>query len=161
MELHERTQERINRDFHNDRRVFANGVSNGQGGLSFHESGSDENLTHKKGPREHSLVDTFVWTLLFVIVLIVENICHFKLFENCQTAIVFHWLESCVTAVLFKFWGSYKQISSFRNQARHFLPLLFLHLAVVTVYGLDFNNSAFGLSAGSESYLVCTRSCYY
>ena len=43
----------------------------------------------------------------------------------------------------------------------HFLPLQFLHVAVVTVYGLDFNNSAFGLSAGSESYLVCARSCYY
>ena len=36
----------------------------------------------------------------------------------------------------------------------HFFPLLVLHVVVVTVYGLDFNNSAFGLSAGSESYLV-------
>lgn len=157
MELHERTQERTNRDFHNDRRVVANGgVSNsdGHGGLSFNESGSDGNLAHKKGLREQSLVYTFVWTLLFVIVLIVENICHFKLFENCQTAVVFYWLESCVTALFFKFWGSYKQISSFRNQTSHFLPLQFLHVAVVTVYGLDFNNSAFGLSAGSESYLI-------
>ena len=111
MELYERTQERTNRDLHNDRRVFANGVSNGRGGLSFHESGSDGNLTPKKELREHSLVYTFVWTLLFVIVLIVENICHFKLFENCKTAIIFYWLESCVTAPFFKFWGSYNQIS--------------------------------------------------
>jgi len=37
---------------------------------------------------------------------------------------------------------------------RHFRPLLFLHVAVVTFYGLDFNNSAFGISAGSESYLI-------
>ena len=111
MELHERTQERTNRDFHNDRRVLANGgVSNGHGGVSFNESGS-ENLAHKKGLREQSLVYTFVWTVLFVIVLIVENICHFKLFENCQTAVVFYWLESCVTALFFKCWGSYKQIS--------------------------------------------------
>ena len=44
---------------------------------------------------------------------------------------------------------------------RHFRPLLFLHVAVVTFYGLDFNNSAFGISAGSESYLVCAMSCYY
>jgi len=49
---------------------------------------------------------------------------------------------------------------SFRNQVSHFLPLLVLHVLVVTVYGLDFNNSAFGLSAGSESYLVCARSRY-
>ena len=114
MELHERTQERTNRDFYNDRRVFANGGvlnSNGHAGLSFNESGSDGNLAHKKGLREQSLVYTFIWTLLFVIVLIVENICHFKLFENCQTAVVFYWLESCVTALFFKFWGSYKQIS--------------------------------------------------
>ena len=38
----------------------------------------------------------------------------------------------------------------------HFLPLLFFHVAVVTVFALDFNNSTFGISAGSESYLVCT-----
>lgn len=50
---------------------------------------------------------------------------------------------------------------SFRNQTSHFLPLQVLHVAVITVYGLDFNNSVFGLSAGSESYLVCARSCYY
>ena len=102
MELYERTQERTNRDSH--RRDFANG------GLSFHDSDSDGHLAHKKGLREHGLVYTFVWTLLFAIILTVENIFHFKLFENCQTSIVFYWLESCVIVLFFKFWGR-KRIS--------------------------------------------------
>ena len=109
MELHERTHERTNRDFYNDPRRRGNGVSNSA--LPFQMNGSDGNLARKKGLRDHSLVYTFVWTFLFAIVLIVENILHFKLFENCQTATVFYWLESCVTALVFKFWGRYKQIS--------------------------------------------------
>ena len=109
MELYERTQERTNRDFRNDPDRRISGVSSG--GLSFQASDSDGNFARKKGPREHSLVYTFFWTLLFVIVLIVENICHFKLFENCETAIIFHWLESCVTVLFFKLLGRYKQIS--------------------------------------------------
>ncbi len=43
----------------------------------------------------------------------------------------------------------------------YFGPLLFLHVAVVTFFGLDFNTSPFGLSAGSESYLVCANFCHY
>lgn len=105
MELYDRVQERTHRGYHNDPRrdFFANG------GFSFHNistaSDSDENLAHKKGLKEHSSLYTFIWTLLFVVVLIVENISHFKLFENCQTSIIFYWLESCVIALFFRFWG--------------------------------------------------------
>ncbi|KAL9956358.1 hypothetical protein ACROYT_G037824 [Oculina patagonica] len=104
MELYERMQERTHREYHKDPRrdIFANGA--------FHDgistaADSDENLAHKKGLKEHSSVYTFVWTLLFAVVLIVENIFHFKLFENCQASIVFYWLESCVIALFFRFWG--------------------------------------------------------
>ncbi len=78
--LPERMQERTHHEYHKDPRrgIFA---------------------------KEHSGVYTFVWTLLFAVVLIVENICHFKLFENCQASIVFYWLESCVIALFFRFWG--------------------------------------------------------
>ncbi|XP_078347247.1 uncharacterized protein LOC144632462 isoform X2 [Oculina patagonica] len=152
MELYERMQERTHREYHKDPRrdIFANGA--------FHDgistaADSDENLAHKKGLKEHSSVYTFVWTLLFAVVLIVENIFHFKLFENCQASIVFYWLESCVIALFFRFWGR-KRVRSFRSQVSYFGPLLFLHVAVVTAFGLDFNTSPFGLSAGSESYLV-------
>lgn len=104
MELYERMQERTHREYLNDSRrdVFGNG------GFSFHDTtgaDSDENLVHKKALKEHSNVATFIWTLLFTVVLIVENLFHFKLFENCQTSLVFYWLESCVIALFFRFWG--------------------------------------------------------
>lgn len=51
-------------------------------------------------------------------------------------------------------------ISSFRSEASHFCPMLCSHVAVVTLYALDFNNSGFGISAGSESYLVSAISYF-
>lgn len=51
-------------------------------------------------------------------------------------------------------------IFSFMSGASHFCPMLCLHVGVVTLFALDFNNSGFGISAGSECYLVSTISCF-
>ncbi|XP_078348261.1 uncharacterized protein LOC144633285 [Oculina patagonica] len=149
MELHERMPEHTNREFHNNpRNNFWSGFS-----LNSTAEDSDEHSVHNKPPKEHGYIYTFLSTMLFVVVLIVENIFHYKLFENTHASIFFYWLESCVIALFFRFWGR-KRIRSFRSQASHFLPMLFLHVVTVTAFALDFNSSGFGLSAGSASYLV-------
>ena len=48
-------------------------------------------------------------------------------------------------------------IFSFMSGASHFCPMLCLHVVVVTLFALDFNNSGFRISAGSESYLVSDK----
>lgn len=95
-------------EFHPRGSVFANGV------FSISMAESDEHSVHKKGPKEYSYVHTFLSSLLFVIVLIVENISHFKLFEGCQASIFFYWLESCVIALIFRFLGR-KRIRRYVN----------------------------------------------
>lgn len=114
---------------------------------------SDEHSIHKKNPKDYSYLYTYLSTTLFVIVLIVENIFQFRLFIDSNASISFYWLESCVIALFFRFWGR-RRIRSFRSQASHFLPVLFLHVAVVTLFSVDFNHGNYGSSGGSESYLV-------
>lgn len=151
MELHERLPEHTNRELHGNAR------NNFWTEFSIHDfstSGdSNEHSVAKKTPKEHSYIYTFLSTLLFVIVLIMENIFHYKLFENTHASISFYWLESGVIVLFFRFWGR-KRIRSFMSGASHFCPMLCLHVVVVTSFALDFNNSGFEISAGSESYLV-------
>ena len=100
MELHERLSEHTN-NFHSNSR------DNFWSGFSLHSTAedSDEHSIHKKTPKEHGDIYTFLSTMLFVVVLIVENIFHYKLFEKSHAAIFFYWLESCVIALFFRFWG--------------------------------------------------------
>lgn len=101
MELHERLPEHTNREFHSNAR------NNFWSGFSIHSTAedSDEHSVHKKTSKEHSYIYTFLSTLLFVVVLIVENIFHYKLFQNTHASISFYWLESCVIVLFFRFWG--------------------------------------------------------
>ena len=103
MELHERLPEHTNREFHGNAR------NNFWTEFSIHDfstSGdSNEHSVAKKTPKEHSYIYTFLSTLLFVIVLIMENIFHYKLFENTHASISFYWLESGVIVLFFRFWG--------------------------------------------------------
>lgn len=146
MELHERTHEHTNRLLYTNGDIFS-------GRFSQSAEDSDEHSVHKKTSKEFSYLYTYLSTVLFIAVLILENIFHFRLFTDSHASISFYWLESCVIALFFRFWGR-KRIRSFRSQASHFLPLLFLHVVTVTTFALDFNKAAYGNSGGSESYLV-------
>ena len=103
MELHERLPEHTNREFHGHAR------NNFWTDLSIHNfstaEDSDEHSVAKKTPKEHNYIYTFLSTLLFVMTLIIENIFHYKLFENTHASISFYWLESGVIVLLFRFWG--------------------------------------------------------
>lgn len=129
------------------------------GGFSFMHNNSrdvkegERHYTYWKDSTEHSKIHIFFSTLLFAIVLILENVTNFKQLENCKSSISFHWIESCVIVFSFRFWGR-KRVRSFRSQVITFRSLLFCFVATVTLYGLDFNHSTFGISAGSESYLI-------
>lgn len=98
-ELHERMPEHTNREF------YSNSRDNFWSGFSVHSTDSEEHSSHKKAPTEHSYNYTFLSTLLFSIVLIVENIFHYKLFENRHVSISSYWLESCFIALFFRFGG--------------------------------------------------------
>ena len=96
MELHERTHEHTNRLMNGE--ILGNGPSQSA-------EDSDEHSVHKKTTKEHSYLYTYLSTLLFIVVLILENIFHFRLFMDSHASISFYWLESCVIALFFRFWG--------------------------------------------------------
>lgn len=113
MELHERTPEHTNRD------SYVRGINHFSdlwSGFTINSRAddSDEHSLNKKAPKEYSFINTFLSTLLFSVVLIVENIFHFKLFEHSHASIFFYWLESCVIAIFFRFWGR-KRIRRYVN----------------------------------------------
>ena len=103
MELHERLPEYTNREF------YGNARNNLWSGFSIHNfstaEDSDKHSVAKRIAKEHSYIYTFLSTLLFVVVLTVENIFHYKLFENTHASISFYWLESGVIVLFFRFWG--------------------------------------------------------
>ena len=103
MELHERLPEHTNREF------YGNARNNFWSGFSMHNfstaGDSDEHSVAKKAPKEISCIYTFLSTLLFAVVLIVENIFHYKLFVNTHASLSFYWLESAVIVLFFRFWG--------------------------------------------------------
>lgn len=109
MELHERMQEHLNRELQNN--LCADGFAANNGGFSsmYNISTPAEEVNrhsvYKKDPKEHNNIYTFLSTFLFAIALIVENLTHFRQFENCQSSISFYWLESCVVVLFFRFWG--------------------------------------------------------
>lgn len=78
MELHERTHEHGNRLYYNNGDIFA-------GRFSQSAEDSDEHSVHKKTPKEFSYLYTYLSTVLFAVVLVVENIFHFRLFTNSHT----------------------------------------------------------------------------
>ena len=103
MELHERLPEHTNREFHGNAR------NNFWSGFSMHNfstaEDSDEHSVGKKSPKEHHYIYTFLSTLLFSAVLIVENIFHYKLFHSTHASISFYWFESGLIVLFFRFWG--------------------------------------------------------
>ena len=94
MKLHERTHERL-----------YDGDDNFRGRFSQSAEDSDGHSVHKKTAKEFSYFKTYLSTVLFAAVLIMENISHFKLFNDSRASISFYWLESCVIALFFRFWG--------------------------------------------------------
>lgn len=98
MELHERTHEHTNRLLYTNGDIFS-------GRFSQSAEDSDEHSVHKKTSKEFSYLYTYLSTVLFIAVLILENIFHFRLFTDSHASISFYWLESCVIALFFRFWG--------------------------------------------------------
>lgn len=153
-EIISRTPEHTNRNSHSNHKGI-NNISSLWSGFTVHTKAddSDEHSVKKKTLRDHSYIYTFLSTVLFTVALIVEKIFHFKLFESSHASIFFFWFESCAIALFFRFWGR-KRIRSFRSQARHFFPMLFLHVVSVTVFSVDFNTSNFRVSGGSAAYML-------
>ncbi|XP_058946031.2 uncharacterized protein [Pocillopora verrucosa] len=154
MGLQEGMKERFHWELHNTTDVLVT-----DGGFSSTCKNSmdvkegDRHLSYWKDSSVHSKIHIFFSTLLFAIVLIVENITNFIKLENCKSSVSFYWIQSCVIVFSFRFWGR-KRNRSFRSQEINFRPLLFYFVATATFFGLDFNHSTFGISAGSESYLI-------
>lgn len=153
-EIISRTPEHANRNSHSNHKGIDNFPSLWSG-FTVHTRAddSDEHSVKKKTLRDHSYIYTFLSTVLFTVTLIVEKIFHFKLFESSHASIFFFWLESCSIALFFRFWGR-KRIRSFRSQARHFFPMLSLHVVTVTAFSVDFNSSNFKVSGGSAAYML-------
>ena len=99
MKLHERTHEYANGG------LFYDNGDNFRGRFSQSAEDSDEHSVQKKTTKEFSYLKTYLSTVLFAAVLIMENISHFKLFSDSHASISFYWLESCVIALFFRFWG--------------------------------------------------------
>lgn len=106
MGLQEGMKERFHWELHNTTDVLVT-----DGGFSSTCKNSmdvkegDRHLSYWKDSSVHSKIHIFFSTLLFVIVLIVENITNFIQLENCKSSVSFYWIQSCVIVFSFRFWG--------------------------------------------------------
>ncbi|XP_068760798.1 uncharacterized protein [Montipora capricornis] len=152
IELHERSHELTNRPVYD---TNSKGAVLEEGFSQFPES-SAEHSSRKRTVTMFSklnLSTIYMSTMLYAAILVVESLFQFRLFQRSHSFISFYWLESCVIVFIFTILER-KRIESFRSQARHFLPFLVLHVAVMVTFGLDLNQSTFGSSGGSESFCV-------
>ncbi|KAK2569254.1 hypothetical protein P5673_006161 [Acropora cervicornis] len=111
---------------------------------------SNEN-PRKRTVQEYNYLYTYLSTILYALILVIESIFQFRWIHHSHSSISFFWLESCVIALFFKICGR-KRIT--RSQVRHFRALLVLHIAVGVMFGLDYNQATFASSGGSESFCV-------
>ena len=106
MGLQEGMKERFHWELHNTTDVLVT-----DGGFSSTCKNSmdvkegDRHLSYWKDSSVHSKIHIFFSTLLFAIVLIVENITNFIQLENCKSSVSFYWIQSCVIVFSFRFWG--------------------------------------------------------
>ena len=99
VKAHERTQE------HTNGSLSYNSDDTFHGRFSQSAEDSDVYSVHKDTAKEFRSTKTYLSTVVFTVVFIVENIYHFKLLIDLHGSISFYWLESCVIALFFRLWG--------------------------------------------------------
>lgn len=62
---------------------------------------SNEN-PHKRTVQEYNYLYTYLSTILYALILVIESIFQFRWIHHSHSSISFFWLESCVIALFFK-----------------------------------------------------------
>ena len=92
-------------DEQSNRPMFGNvndGVSVGRFSHKHDITESSEGNPRKRTVQEYNYLYTYLSTILYALILVIESIFQFRWIHDSHSSISFFWLESCVIALFFK-----------------------------------------------------------
>lgn len=98
MQLHEEQTNRPMFDTVND------DISVGRFSRKHNITESSNENSRMRTVKEYNYLYTYLSTILYAVILVIESISRFKWLRETHSSISFYWLESCVIALFFTIW---------------------------------------------------------